>query len=638
MLEGRLTWPGLTSGVLSFSYTCTHGSGPGVATAVVPLDALAGLAAEGDLTFGDGVHGDIVLRRCRLDSVNLVEAAGGRAAAVHFADRRWAWRFGGVSGWYNQRDPFPDPRPEADPKFQLAALQNTDPKLWGQLDFDQFLARPGEGEFVPGTERTPKQLMLLCLAAMFEPGGGIDFGPVPDDARPPADWAYTNPAQALQSVADAVGCRLIFQPCRDGVLIGPPATPADRFALPDLPTVSDSPGLNPPDPPDAIVCAGGPILVSDFWRLQAVGLEADGSVRPIEQLSYRPADGWWSGIPGWDHWNRVVQGDSPDVDTSKALAKQFVWRTFRLVGAPVDQPRREPPEPPAGGSGADWDAAMRQYLAEKAEFEQQVPIPDFPPLTHPRQIELLDVEYDIDRDARGQLKSKPAKLWADSYKLFGDARLKGYNREHPAELDVSFSMDGRGLITTDQPVYKVVLDPTTKKWAGVAPANVYIRCSAKLRHPATFQTLSGQWELRSGSARPNVPPEVIRHPELQPVYVNTRQARRRFRLVLSENNLADLRAAAAYYLRAHADKYRATATTTRVYAGLHPLDPDRAVHQVSWSFGVGRPPTTTVSVGTEHNPYVPSYPERRRVDALAAFVTDNWVNQVLGRWQDGSNK
>jgi hypothetical protein len=639
MLQGFARWPGLTTGVHSFSYTCSHGSGPGVATLVVPVEALAGVAPEGDLVFGDGVNPPVTLRGCRIDSADLVGVPGGRAVALHVLDRRWAWRFGGVSGYYNQRDPYPDPRPEGTKGYAIwEAQQIAKGLLPPGLNPKEFLAPAGRTEFIPGTERTPEQLMLWCLAAMYERLDRVRFQSIPADARPAADWQAVNPAQALQSVADAVAARLIFQPCGDTVLVAPLATARDSFALPTANVISDSPGLNPPDPPDSILCVGGPVVVADYYRLQAVGLEADGTVRPIAELSYTPAGGWGTaGVPGYDHWTAVRKGDSPDVDTSQALAKQFVWRTFRAAGGDV---RRK-------GGAAGGDEPGKPYIpgvqhAEPAKKAFYQPVTNFPDLRHARQLILLDVEYGVDKDRSGQPKTSPAKLWGDSYKLYGDEQLKGFNRETPEPLDVSFTLDDRGLITTDQPVYKVILgEAGDVRWAGVEEANLFVRTSAKMRHPFTWQVISGQWESRGGgSPRPNVPPEVIRRPELQPVYDVRRNMRRPpergYPIELVDDNLKEVAAAAAHFLAAHAAKYETVAGTTRTFAGLLAIDPDRAVQQVSWAFGVGSPPTTTIGVGTEPNPYVPGYLERRRIDAIASFVTENWVNQVLGKWQDGS--
>ena len=645
MLHASATWPGLTTGVRSFSYTCSHGSGAGVMTLVIPEQDLSTLAPEGDLSFSDGVNGTVTFRDCRIDSANPVPVPGGRAIALQILDRRWAWRFGGVSGWYNQRDPNPDPRPEDSQAYkiweaqQIARAQRDDPRgglkdpggfgMQGLLNDSEFLARPGQSEFIPGTERTPIQLMAHCLGAMYERAEGIEFGPVPNDSRPAVDWQAVNPAQALQSVGDQVGCRLIFRPCRDGVLVAPLATAKDRFTLPALPTISDSPSVNPADPPDRILLVGGPVLVSDFWRLQAVGMEASGEWKPIDKLSYKPKGGWGKQNPGQAGFDQgVTQGDSGDVETSRALTKQFVWRTFRLSGAPADLPDGAGGnfDPATPGSGGDLPAD------NNVKFRQ--PVFGFPDLPHARTIELLDREFDIELDRFGQLKSKPARIWADSYKQSGDWTQRGLNREFVEELPVSVSVNEWGLVTTDQPLYAVTVDPVNNVWTDIFEANVFIRTSARIRDPATWAYVSGVWEYRGGKVRDRVPPEIIRRPEFQVVRVIQRQMRKKFRVVKVEVGPFDLDTRAAAALAGAAQKYTETASTTRVYAGLHAIDPDRAIQQVSWSFGVGQAPTTTVSVGTEHDAYVPTFPERRRTDAVAAMVTDEWVSRTLGRWQD----
>lgn len=623
-LHATVRWPGLRD-CLSASYTCSHGASPGVITVEAPAQSAAALAAEGDLVFGDGVNPSLVFRGCRLVSAQANPLSG--RMTLHFYDRRWRWRFGGISGYYNQQDPYPDPRPPGD-----------------------FLAVPGQNPFLPGTERTPRELLELCAAALGETA--LAFGAVPNDARPPIDWSGVRPSDAMQSVADQVGCRLIFQPVRDGVAVAPPAPPSAVVVLPDAPIVEESQSVEAATPPSAITVLGGAILLGDYWRLEYVGLEADGRVVPIDQLSYRPPRGWWPYVPGYGHWMDCVKGDSENVEQSQALAKQFVWRTFRLAGRLRDAGRPNRGNP---------------FV---------LPLPQFERIGHPRQVTLLPDLYTPEKDARGQLFSSPGKLYANSYNYSKSKQFRGENRPHPQELEQPFSIDARGLITSALPIYRVYswqnvadrpaaqlvlnaayqsafmqyqggrgrgtpLQPPIREDFQVAsgwvhgPAAVYLYTSARVRHPTQWHEIRGEWSLSLAGG--TAPAEVLPRAELVPVYLVQRATFQGMRRVAVADNEAELAAAAGYYLTAAAAKYQVKPALTRTYAGLVAVDPDAAVEQVTWSFGVGRPPTTTVSVGTEHDAYQSPYQERRRSEAVAAFLTRDWVKQTLGIYQEKGN-
>mgnify|MGYP007122145147 CR=1 FL=1 len=55
--------------------------------------------------------------------------------------------------------------------------------------------------------------------------------------------------------------------------------------------VNESAAVDPPAPPSKITVVGGAVLVSEYWKLEYVGLEANGEVKPIDELSYRPPRG-----------------------------------------------------------------------------------------------------------------------------------------------------------------------------------------------------------------------------------------------------------------------------------------------------------------------------------------------------------
>ena len=296
---GVAYWPGV-SACVSCQYTVSHDVGAGVASLEIPEQDLGRVAGYGDLVITDGV-GTVTLRRARVVDVRFAAAGGPRTVVLSIADRRWMWRFGRVRGRWNQPDPFPDPDLFPPGEYVL----------------------PG-GPYAAGTYRTLRQLVEHCLEQMGErrpSGAGAGTGgrgpvdppagagggaggagrgggppgewaiePGPDgralDEPVPAAWDEENPAQALTGVAADLGYRLVYQPNADRALVAPAGFGAP---LPTgLPRAAAGAAVDLPGRPAALRLVGGPTVWQDWLALEPVGLEKDGTVRPIDQLSYAP--------------------------------------------------------------------------------------------------------------------------------------------------------------------------------------------------------------------------------------------------------------------------------------------------------------------------------------------------------------
>lgn len=592
MLHGTAFWPGLRTGVVSCSYTCGHGPTPGVASLVIPFQPVATLAQEGTLRIWDGVNRPLVLKGCRVVRADAVELGDGPGLALTIEDRRWRWRYGVLDGSYNQVDNNPDPARMPIGDFYTAG-----------------------GPFIPGTERTPQQLLSLCLGSM---GETYAFFGVPEAARPPVDWRATTPARAAADVAEAVGCRLVYQPFADRAIVAAPGGFVKLDAR--LPILQDHPGIKTPPGPTQIVVNGGASLIADYLKLEAVGYEADGRVRRIEDLSYAPRNGsWWNCPPEFPHMH-VTVGDSGNIETSKALAK-FVWRLFRVQAVPLN---------PRNG-----------------RKKGKPVVPTFPPIVDRRVIELADRVYTPNKDASGQFMTEPARVFANSYNRTGDRGGRGVNWNPVTVLDDSFSIDtANGFVTFDRPLYRIweksadaSLEPYRPDIYGDTSfklnqqqqrlADVYLYTSFRVRHPETFQHVPSRWHFRV--AAPDAygdRSQVVRDPNLVQVATVERFFQSDFRLKgRVKTNAAEVRAAAAVVADAEARKYQVSEATTRTYAGILTVDPDGGVQEVTWTIG-GGPPTTTVSVNTEHANWLPSYAERRRNERQLGFLTEDWIRRT----------
>jgi hypothetical protein len=103
------------------------------------------------------------------------------------------------------------------------------------------------------------------------------------------------------------------------------------------------------------------------------------------------------------------------------------------------------------------------------------------------------------------------------------------------------------------------------------------------------------------------------------------------------DNLPEMRAAAEHYTSAALKKYQPVQAYTAIFAGIHRIDPSPAIRQVTWSVGSG-PPTTTVSVNTEHTVWEPGYEELRKNERIAAFLTREFTFGVLGHSRPGKSQ
>ncbi len=265
VIHGTVSWPGVVA-VEEFQYSVGHGITPGTALLRIQPQATP-VAQFGDLTITDG-NETVVVPGCRLDDLRVEKGEGGEYWFIRLVDRRWRWgNLGAVSGLYNQLDP--------------------------------------NGKLIPWTIRSPTELAELCLQAMGEtnytidlPEGlpraigegfkeilptGINFPPT--GVNPPVEWVVKPPAKALQELAERYGRRVVYRLSTDSVHV---ARVGEGAYLPDGNVYKQGPSLKSPEAPDAIGIAGAPTRHDMKIRLEAVGEDWDGMIRPIDQLSYAP--------------------------------------------------------------------------------------------------------------------------------------------------------------------------------------------------------------------------------------------------------------------------------------------------------------------------------------------------------------
>lgn len=265
-IAGTVSYPNLPP-LVQFSYTCSRGVGPGtiilrtqVGDAVPP--------ATGTMIFGDSDNRPVALQRVRLSRFTVEKEGGsGTMWSFEFQDARWAWKYSAISGFYNQLDP--------------------------------------HGKLIPKTVRSPTELAKLCMAKLgitryvldLPPGLSSDqVGNIPEflpagvqlpvvGVNPVFNWYAEGADVALAELCDRTGRIPVYDPVTDTALV---VRPGMGGRLPDGSIQAESPAITVPVIPDQISVVGDPTVYQVMLELYAVGLEWDGSLRPINNLSYAP--------------------------------------------------------------------------------------------------------------------------------------------------------------------------------------------------------------------------------------------------------------------------------------------------------------------------------------------------------------
>lgn len=266
----NVSWPGITSGVRSFRYDCVHGISPNTAI-IVTNPQPKPPAGFGKLFWSDGKMG-MALSNCKLARMTPAFGPGGYTYTLEILDRRWQWAHGTFpngGGKYNQLDP--------------------------------------NGKLIPWTIRSPTELALICLKAMGETQFRIEGLPKGlgsrdarrvtkyletgqnyplTDANPPVNWEGIPPAVALAELCDRYGCRVIFQPGGDRLLIqrqgvGKPLTSGGSLAQASV-------SMAAPETPVAVGIYGAASQYQMRLALEPVGEDWNGLYAALDQLTFAP--------------------------------------------------------------------------------------------------------------------------------------------------------------------------------------------------------------------------------------------------------------------------------------------------------------------------------------------------------------
>ncbi len=532
--QGTAYWGGIND-FISASFTFTPGISPSVCRIVIPPQSVSNLQAGGDLTWRYG-GSRIVFRDCRLDSVM---ASGGanrtESWTLYIQDRRWLWReTGRISGFYN--------------------VQTT-----GGLKKD--------------SEKSPRELAKLCLNAMGEKK--FSLAGLPNDTRPEIDWDYANPAEALASLCDWLGCSVVLGLDNRVYIV----RNGQGRKLPRQNIIDGAEVLDPPDPPGKIVVVGGRTRYQHDFKLEAVGLDADGEIRPINDLTYIKE------MNNGGNW--LETADVPDFNGLKnarirGLARLSVFRWYR-----IKTPFRLP--------------GVTQPIND---LRRILPLDD---------TQLERSKKDPKKNERKESASEPLPPWVFGVFCKGGESLKSSTekiehniKKNPEGLYTGeFEIDAEtGIVRFNEPVCKIKKDDKNSK----QPAELVLRIACNLRDEKTRgwarEEFSGGAKVRSRHRSKKK--YLLREDIAREIY-----ARFHPKPVKTVDNLDAVTKTARCYLEAELAKYATRRAGTVIYAGLVPISPDGVTKQVTFTVGGNGRASTRISRNREEPHLAPTYAEKR---------------------------
>lgn len=501
-------YPGVGQ-VVSCAYTRTLGTLPNVAVMrIIPQPQLP--SPNGTLTIGHGAE-TVSFPNCRIDSASISITSTGHIETLRILDRRWKWQFGAADGIYN--------------------------------------IRQADGTIRTSTRKSARELAGFLFQALGE--FQYEVSALPADDYPTVEWDCESARVALEQLCEQYGCDVDLDWTTN---IPRVVTLGLGLDLPNDPDVMNiAIGADFAEVPDAIEVCGDFTLVQSKLKLEAVGIDTDGSVKPIDDLSYTPANGW------------DAEGEPADLlpDASEEthyLANLSVYRMFRTT------------------SQADGSQDVPNYSGTVSDISQLYP------LKH-TIIEAYETSIGVDRQAAyvtgvfsvGKEKDETGQQSLENTAI--TARL-----EDPFRL-----IEDYGIIVFNDPVVKHTDD--------VPPAytkpDLYFVTSYHVANATR-----GQYEryTRSRNIASNGTPYLsVPRPSLKQTIRATYEDDG-VTVATIEDNQAQVDAQAEVLLNSLHRQFVAQGASQIVYRSIKPVRMDGARRQVTWTVDRhARVPATTVA-------------------------------------------
>ena len=518
--------------------TVSRGITPGVCILAFPAKPELN-ATVGDLTIWyEGQK--IVFKNCAVNTHSLRrEQPTGFTTArrslatiytVQVLDRRWAWRYKKISGEYNVRLP------------------------------DNTIRYSGSKH--PELRKSIYELAILCLQAMGE--SGYDATALPNFAYPHVKWENANPAAELQTLCDMVGCVVVYDWDQDRVTIqrlgmGSPLPEMTGAKIHEIMPVVVS------RKPDSIAVECGANRYQVKFELEAVGMEPDGSIKKIDDLSYKPAGGW-----GKQWWC-----DFPEVSAdAKDLAFRTVFRWYRIKSV--------------GKTGGLSVSGVNEQIKSVDQFE------------------LEDVLLERGKDFDGMPQTQRGRINGEFWPQCPWEEVTEEDDEYNSSY-WRILPDHKNIIEFDYPVLKIT-DGSYEQ------AKLYVTATCKIRKENGAGYISETYSRALPWLPTGAGTRLLRHHELWSSQVISSISGG------AGSNQNELMNEAYVYLDYMQQFYQSGPSQDVSYAGILPIRLDGAIAQVQWKCGVGMNARTRASRNHEFDIFTPSMEYRRRMEKLDTFA------------------
>lgn len=260
--QARVSYPGIEQ-VEAFSGSMGIGITPGQFSLVIKPQPYSSFPEIGDLTL---TYNDqtIVFGGCRVNIGSTTVNEGGQVMNLVLNDWRWRWAYETVSVRANVR--------RKDGSINI--LTNTDTGGQFPVNSDDIIGNP---------TRTIPQICYYYLELPL--GVGIDASIVDQNLTPFIDWYHVNAAQALMQMIEPLGLTIAVPTSPGNIRI---VRLGEGQNLPDGPWTSIGESFQPPPRPKEVVVMFGPSKYEMERKLIYVGLDLNGDVKPLKDLSYAP--------------------------------------------------------------------------------------------------------------------------------------------------------------------------------------------------------------------------------------------------------------------------------------------------------------------------------------------------------------
>jgi len=537
--QGKATFTTIRQ-IEAATITVTAGPSPNVAI-ITMLPQAEDIMEYGTLSFTfDDMYHDFI--ECKADYGSLTRDRSGLIWRIGIFDRRWKWKFGRIGGQYNLRNPDNSVKKES--------------------------------------QKTPQELATLCLDAMGEDLGLWDIGDLPNESNPTVRWDCDNPAQALTSLCDLLGCLMVPHLHQRGGRIAIAGTGAD---MPEGGEESRSITFDPPETPSKIAIVCGPDRFEVDFDLEAVGEESDekGTIKKIDDLSYKPVDGWDHIVPG--AYAGIFTAKDKDKNP-RECAERSVFKWYRI-------------KIPEGGiviPGYDKTVhSLDQVLLEDRLVDVVVD-------------ELNEISGDGTLTSVEKTRRRPAIVYGIWCHTQPNGRMGNYastiDPKHPNDNKYTgdFSIDAtRRMVKFSRHMYKNFWDNFNE---AVIPfeAEIKLRTACTLLDTVTYEPVRTYKERETG-AEYDTHTRIIRHDEIVLCHDGEHA---------DGVNRAEVDAELDYYLDAAMKEYDPKIPQSATYMGLRRLDLDGAIRQVTYEVDKSGA-RTTVARNTEDIDRVEPYRQKR---------------------------